>query len=469
MKKDIRSLDSGTAKNNIFLGDMDLCQGVMLSDNVADAMEYKLRLCAIFYDKLMLYDGFIHGYGPLQSLFCLEKLSNSQKRLKNTIKTFLKNGIITPIVRNEQTPYENWKNDIKGIKKGTMLCLPDDPNFQAYMQEISELASISFCKSIPNLGNNFRKSFFEYFLRSNQKTQIDELIVTSSEKYLGGDNKYICKFFDELKEKCSHVDKDKFRRGAIEDILCEIQNLPVNLPDKYDKFRALARYETGKNIISKQLCSLTLSSSATIYQVELANALGLECAMFDSHQSWIVDSGLSNEFRVVGQSSGGGEEMLLENKLMNENVHFANNFNALDVVRFRTEEHSSLFLNYLKYRTEFLKDVKLNARGFVKFITAKYLHEFYSFLVNTASKNAMRNVEPMEFVQEMDNTTGQMMFRLGSNVVSTFVFNRPVKECVKFSLHLNDFYNGKKWLKGQKSDYKNMIVKNNYGKIGSDK
>lgn len=104
---------------NLYAGSFDLVNGKSLPRRISDY----LKFAALFYERIVIPDGFLHCYGPLTSYF--EKYISDRGSIQQLdIVRLLKAGILVPALRRGESIYENWKaGENIGITPGEYLIL----------------------------------------------------------------------------------------------------------------------------------------------------------------------------------------------------------------------------------------------------------------------------------------------------------------------------------------------------------
>lgn len=109
---------------------LNLYGGVLDLVNISGGskqLERDLKFAALFYKHILVPDSFFHCYGPLYSHFAkLFQAGNVQAIETDTIVKFLRAGIIVPVLRIENTLFDNWQNEVEGIEKGKHLMLKEE-------------------------------------------------------------------------------------------------------------------------------------------------------------------------------------------------------------------------------------------------------------------------------------------------------------------------------------------------------
>ncbi|MBP0017362.1 MAG: hypothetical protein J7647_07370 [Cyanobacteria bacterium SBLK] len=110
---------------NLYGGCFDLVTGTSLSSKISE----ELKFAALFYERIIVPDGFFHCYGALSNYFTsyIKNRKGLEKELgkeANNIAKFLKAGILVPALRKGESLYENWKSGENiGIVPGEYLIL----------------------------------------------------------------------------------------------------------------------------------------------------------------------------------------------------------------------------------------------------------------------------------------------------------------------------------------------------------
>jgi hypothetical protein len=109
---------------DLYIGDFDLVNGTRLDDATVNW----LKLQALVYDRLMVYDGFTYCYGPLTARFHKLLHPEDPRQPSNAyehdpIYQMLKRGIIVPITREDDTLLGIYETN-PYVQPGQNLALP---------------------------------------------------------------------------------------------------------------------------------------------------------------------------------------------------------------------------------------------------------------------------------------------------------------------------------------------------------
>ncbi|MBD2306339.1 hypothetical protein H6G17_12545 [Chroococcidiopsis sp. FACHB-1243] len=355
---------------NLYGGCFDLVNGTFLSNKISSY----LKFAALFYDKIIVPDGFFHCYGSLSCYFT-EYIKDPNNTRNLDIVNLLEAGIIVPALRQGESLYDNWINgeDI-GIIPGEHLILNKDDGADVlgyidektscYMHWPNDMAKANRIEFSTLLYDFLVNEESSYSLL-NQRTLPD----SSPECHVEWMQ---CEYM--LDELCSSISDNrynpKFRRGNIEDIIR--RHLEIEMKS-YDEIKSRVSETRVDRNLKFAIGYYFLNLTTTIYEAYHANQFHTVGGLFPQHEDMLIDRGLYDNLVELTQINTEYQEKRVL-------------FGSLDVSRltmkqiiaFRSEKEE-LFQEYCKQvrKIEFLGVDKFQETNseFIEFLINQYVPE----------------------------------------------------------------------------------------------
>lgn len=370
--------------DDLFFGDLDLVYGKHLSDSDATTIERNLRIAALFYRRLLVYDGFFHCFGPIWDLWTQESQSKERKKLRRTITKLLESGILVPITRSDGSLLENWMNAEGYIQPGEMLCLPINDENCRYLEAISKMCQSTTIR-LPDFGpKEFRSNIFKYLLRDG--SPFDNAISELNRVEL-------TKTWETIRDYCYNADQCKFRRGEVEAAAAKACGVDPKSSSKYTEINSKSwqSSQTTFDVTSEYLAFSYLSHASTVYQIILSQLLAAEGGVFSFHPAWMCDEGLYGETYLLG--SWLDEDY----QSFEEKTVFGRGFTIDDVIAFReldTGDGRSALDKFIELKRRVAeKPDSATVNQMKEFLIQDFLAQFVTSCVGRRSKGAEREFD----------------------------------------------------------------------------
>jgi hypothetical protein len=150
---------------DLYVGDLDLVNGLRLARSTINS----LKLHALVYDQLAVYDGFTWCYGPLTSHFHMLLQTPSRYQF-DEVYQLLQHGILVPITRAAATLLTIYR-DNPAVRPGENLCL------RAEDRDVVELISDAcrehrIVRELPSINERWAKVILDHALRDDSPASL---------------------------------------------------------------------------------------------------------------------------------------------------------------------------------------------------------------------------------------------------------------------------------------------------------
>lgn len=297
------------------------------------------KIYALFYERILVYDGYFHCKGPLFS--ALESAYRAKPDFRNgwteeelqehEILKLLFEGIVVPGHRQGDSMAHVFSNELRGIKPGAFLSVDKEPG--ARVLDMVDSVSRHYYLQPKMSANDFHKALWESL--TDRQTDIGRMLANpgSIEKAkslpreaVKDIQKTIEKFHGAL---INNYAKEEFRRGWIENWAAK--ELGLKSLHGYDTFGAKIDYgsphETAKAAVVLEL----LNSVSTAYELMHADAFNCQAGLFTTHDRDIPKLPAMRKIRTATESEG----PKLPSEIKIDSLEHVGALSARDIVNFR--------------------------------------------------------------------------------------------------------------------------------------
>jgi hypothetical protein len=370
--------------------------------NVADDWETLLtltKLYALFYERIIVFDGYFHCHGPLYD--ALKAASNDNLSIrsglredslqKHEILKLLFEGIVVPAHREGSSMCETFSSASRGIEPGRFLCV-DRSSGRRILRMVDEVAKFFYIQPEKTLGphtSRFHAALWESL--SVSETFIGHMLANPREFEENGmlrrDLAFrVRKVLDSFSEQLDDAKGNtNFRRGWVEQWAAKELDVPLR---SYASFSNLV--DAGSPEVSPvEFVVLTiLNGVSTAYELMHCDAYGCQAGLFTSHHRDIPENRILRLASTATDGEGPSIPRVYKaEELRGEISRFG--LSAQDVVEFRL---SDLFKRYC----ETVKALNRPARGesllkanpaFESFLFGEYADAIATLLRTGSSKS----------------------------------------------------------------------------------
>ena len=345
-----------------------------------------LKFAALFYDGILVPDGYFHGYGPIAAH--ITKIIDKPKYIleSDIIIQFLRASIIVPALRSGDSLLANFLNGSSiGIIPGEFATLKKDDGLKVL--SVIERVTETNRKVIPwpkdmAVANTclFGELLYRVLVSDKSPSSLKNVqfpkqsllskLDFSTQSSLFTSQNIVNGFIDMIEQKRADV---KFRRGEIENYFVDqlnIKDIEGNLYHHIHNLSSTFEYGVAHHL---------LNQVSTIYEAYHANQFKTVGGLFLSHDTDIVSHGLFDHMITFSEASPdlieGNKEILLSGSLD------LSVLSAEDIIRFRNEAMIGqkpcfeLYLEYLhnlKSPTNNQTFKEANSE-FIDFLVSKYI------------------------------------------------------------------------------------------------
>ena len=272
------------ARSLAYGGALDLVNGTNYRRLIND-----IKFSAIFYEHLVVPDGFFHCYGPLhswaQELF---QTGDPYSIHQSELTALLKNRIIVPAIRSGESLADNWRSSRDGVIPGSFLNIPRGANNEEILDYFDSqtplyanwpqgmgVSKTSFSKLLKRFMVDEDSPFGKHKLRPLDS--MDDLNRTAYEKMFGD-------IEDEIR---AHEDDPRIRRGQFERIVAK--HLNINLTS-YQELVDRADFYNPNDLAAAGMEIMSIVS--TVYEIYQSREFGTVGTLFPMHRSRVVEEGI---------------------------------------------------------------------------------------------------------------------------------------------------------------------------------
>lgn len=277
----------------LYGGVLDLFNGTRWTPEVVRSLKH----AALFYDHIIVEDGFFHCYGPLFDHFNALTKSGTYAVKNDELCQLIRAGIVVPVLRDHgESLWENLRKGARGIMPGKYLSLPLVPEVERSLGLVDQLihgGADIIAWSPESLADPRRSGF-------NQRV-IDCVCNPDCEwslaKHLGHQDRSVVpigellaceRYLDNL---ASLTYGAGFRRGEVETLTVEFLGLP-SIHDVYETVYKRASRATPQSDLRALVGYLALCGVTTAYQVVHAQAYDCVKGLFFGHDDGIIEAGV---------------------------------------------------------------------------------------------------------------------------------------------------------------------------------
>ena len=354
---------------NLYGGLADLVNG----STDSKVIDRALKFAALFYEHIIVPDGFFHCYGPLATY--ARSLSPSALEA-SVLGRLLQHGFVVPAIREGDSIYSNWNGSRMGVYPGEFLILKrDDGDFLGHIDELTA----TYTSWPPAMDDARSTRFGPTLMAALERERTVSLPVEEGFKLTSADTRWVewqtakAKMIDAVAEVvASRGGQPEFRRGDVENVVRrELKNLGTPIPlASYDE---LVRPLSGKrpyDIPTFGAAYRVLTLASTVYEAYQSELLETVGGLFEGHSRWVAAGGL---YRPIDKNVPESREVILRGTLDVDAISLD------DIVKFRSDTSStSPFRRYLgqlsAVRVPGSGETFLDVNGqFIEFLKTKYI------------------------------------------------------------------------------------------------
>ncbi len=250
----ILKLEEGNLFTRVYAGNLDAVNGF----DEARTFERTLKFQALFYEHILIPDGFFHCHGPIS-----HSIRNSVESGSNPKETpllrFLEAGIAVPMLRSGSSLLDNFRNEEGGI----LMAKARNP---AYSSVLSSLFIGS--KSNPA---KYSKEILAHFVKLDKKADSEWRSL--------------------LEAFCAVVQEQGtsgyFRRGLLEEVV--VKQLQIKFSDVYESVLPSAMLKNCTDS-TRRLARYLLAVTGTIYEGYQADQFHAVGDLFPRFEADVIDA-----------------------------------------------------------------------------------------------------------------------------------------------------------------------------------
>ena len=423
---------------HLYMGDLDLVNGIKLDSATID----RLKLQALLYDCLLVYDGFTWCYGPLTAHF--EHIINDNYNL-DPVYQLLVHGILIPSTRTNKTLLDIYEND-PYVTPGRHLILPRER--KAVVQLISEACGTHrISRTVSDHNLKWAETIRTKLLPDDSAACLRK-IATRLDTGKWNKNKLDCALaqLDEvlkilntltdsnhLKTESSLPPDQRFARRTVENLVGEkfgisVVSEPTFGATVYGKAAELARIGSAQGdpryLIADQLLRALITSNQSVYasKFEVYSSLfrrhdrDVAIVVSARHEPFEPFSKLTKSYSILPDLAPRLDLSRLTVRKIIELREKPLSKKCRDVLRIWLDAIEHLSVNDAKNFDELSNDLE------------NYLAEYYNLILATLgySKRKKRTDAAVYFLPLVATGIGALIAMLGGDIVTTAPFFIPI-------------------------------------------
>jgi hypothetical protein len=339
--------DTGAAKHNTYAGMLSTVNGTGLSRQMIN----DLKFSALFYEHILLFDAYIHSRGPLSAH--LEKIRcDPSSQLEDTICTFLREGILVPVIRQPSpkrsvcTVEENWAKGTAGVHPGEFIALnrEEGRDLLPFVDGITG-AYAELPKHVGTSDETPYAQLLHDFLVKEGPYCLANLQPEHSGLDIQGEWRLCSHLFEEFTDEVrSNRTNPKFRRGKVENLAekyIRMKDPSFRLRSYEDLIKRIPHGNPTTSIESAAYYLLNVSS--TIYEAYHSRELQTVGGLFPLHEVRLIENGLYNHLVNLPPR----EEIRRSAPIQAASLN-VNSLTARQIVEFRKRDEFQQYCSLLK-------------------------------------------------------------------------------------------------------------------------
>lgn len=291
---------SNANKASLYAGFFDIAN----SKSTWPEIENALKFAVIFYNRILVPDGFFHCYGPLFS-----ELQNYQKKSvvvplridtlseHYPLLSMLRAGIVVPAIRMGDSIHANWDKEIYGVMPGEYMTVRREDG-EGVLRMVDQHARYyepwpaALDPRTVDRRSRFATQIFRLFLSEESPFCVKHPVISKDIPpwVLNKERIAVQELYDEFAEVLLATDRDKnFRRGNVEQYV--EKKLRKNLGYGLSSYGELTRridWGNSNNTFFDSNAYLILSVTATAYQLMQAAEFDAVAALFPTCDDPVV-------------------------------------------------------------------------------------------------------------------------------------------------------------------------------------
>lgn len=348
------------------------------------------KLYALFYERIIVFDGYFNCHGPLFSALHHAALSSDGNSIsgwpeetftEHEILKLIYEGIVVPAHREGASMRDTFKNARRGIVPGEYLCVKKAEG-ESVLEMVDEVARFYYHQPEEILGPSttaFHTSLWNSLLHPDtligQVFQTPHLIETCGS--LQRDliikiRSIVDDFQDQLYEAKGN---SAFRRGWVEHWAAKTLNIRLQ---NYSSFSDRVNYSSPYSTVEESVVLEILNSVSTAYELMHARAFRCQAGLFSFHDRDIPELEIMRNTTTALPSNGPQTQRNIQVDALKP----FESLSAQDVVEFRQRDAFKRYceeVRGLRMPSEGESLLEANPR-FERFFFGKYITELVEFL-----------------------------------------------------------------------------------------
>ena len=360
------------------------------------------KLYSLFYERIIVFDGFFSCYGPLFTALQKAEKHSKGNRIsgwteedfkKHEILELLFEGIIIPAHREEDSMSHTFINGNRGMIPGEYFCVQKNEG-EPILDMVDEISQFYFHQPDQNLGPSstaFHDALWNSLL--HQDTSIGQAIhspylIETTDNIERDTAMRIRRILDDFQFELHESKGNKaFRRGWVEQ--WSAKKLGIDLKS-YSSFLNKVNFSYPFSTAEESLILSILHSAATAYELMHAKAFKCQAGLFSLHDRDILKLDIIR--KIATATTGNGPKM--KQSFQVGSMLTLKNLSVQNIVEFRARDE------FRRYCEE-IKDLKIPSEGeslfdanprFKYFFLRQYLPKLIEFFQSISESNYKTNL-----------------------------------------------------------------------------
>lgn len=279
-------------------GLFDICNGTTFQ--TVDMV--RLKTAALFYDRIIVEDGYFHCYGPIHTHFS-NLIRSGRDPAEDELAQLIEAGIVVPALRTGESLHDNFAGSVRGIAPGKFLTLPNTNEARRVLRLVDDLVhekqrgkyAVQPNSLQDQVVANFSKLVGQSMYGSDSRISV---VTYLDQDGLGGIHNSrkleLLRLAGDVREVAN---KTGFRRGAVENCIRERLGFDST---EHIYGRLVTHCESGANTPGEIHVALYLLwVASTAYELTHAAEFGTVGGLFSSHEPHLVTTGIFDHLNDV--------------------------------------------------------------------------------------------------------------------------------------------------------------------------
>ena len=376
-----------------YCGDLDLVNGTLHPEE----MDSRLKFQALFYEKIIVPDSFIHCRGPMSAEIIRFK-GTGEGSQNRTLPELLRAGILVPTLRQGTSLIDNWRKGVGGIIQTNMVLSKAKEEHNEDLLEFVERNSTTYAKWPKHMASSlmpeYSSALHVLFFGDDtggSRTVIDRESLSGELGLSDHPNIGWHRLFEAFKDAVIEQEHLKhFRRGKLEEAIVRHFRWEGNFQQIYDCIREGRNNCDSPTWPEFAVADYLLRTTATVYEAYQAKQFNSVGNLFQNYARPVVNAPLYSRLCELQVESPSSAQNVVPPECLN-----LTRIPIEQILEFRksrvSEEYRRDYLQNLQPPSEAESFVCRNA-AFYKFLQKTYVPAIVEKLPHAINAKRIKNV-----------------------------------------------------------------------------